>query len=164
MRPGDLAIKRGVHVAMCVDSTFTLADFWPANGSEDENEGDQGGEGRVVPFYDTLGWEGCIEMMDALGNQTWVGPNHEYRLVSGGSSGGSASASITEDGYWGPDTTRAMQAHYGTYVDGIFGEADIVKIKSDLFAGVYGTAGTMDRATVWQIQHQLNGGVWPLRL
>ena len=150
-------------------------------------------------------------MMDALGNQTWVGPNHEYRLVSGGSSGGSASASITEDGYWGPDTTRAMQAHYGTYVDGIvshqwepnvaansevllrsswegdytatgspmiralqadigteqdgiFGEADIVKIKSDLFAGVYGTAGTMDRATVWQIQHQLNGGVWPLRL
>ena len=63
----------------------------------------------------------------------------------------------------GSPLIRALQADLGTAVDGIFGPNDILAIKA-LFGGLYGNSSTLDVATVWEIQHQLNGGVWPLRL
>ena len=34
----------------------------------------------------------------------------------------------------------------------------------NLFGGAYGYSTTLSTAAVWEIQHQLNGGVWPLHL
>lgn len=127
---------------------------------------------------------------------------------SGGSTTVPGGGSIAEDGYWGSETTRAFQRHYGTPEDGtvshqwepniranpvlttgwlcdetLIGSTVIRAIQRDLgveadgimgpntigaiynlFGGAYGYSTTLSTAAVWEIQHQLNGGVWPLHL
>jgi len=89
MRPGDIAlyVNPGYngssafgHAAMCIDSNFTLAEFYPGNGLQDAYAGDQGGEGRIVPYYNYTGssswesgWTYCLELKDEIGNQAWGG-------------------------------------------------------------------------------------------
>lgn len=196
MRPGDLALRsyETGHVAMCMDSSFTLAEFLPNEGGDPDE-----------PYYD-FGWNICLELSDAIGNMTW----------SESGSGGGTGSSIDEDGLWGRETTRALQNHYGTTpdgevwhqwapnirenpvlvdgwlcddsllgspviraiqsnlgvapVDGIMGQDTITAI-NNLFAGNYvadkdnpDTYKYLSTGAVWEIQHQLNGGVWPLQL
>ena len=103
MRPGDLMLRPAVgdaigHVAMCIASDFSLAEFTTAGA---------GGPG-VRPFYD-FPWTICLELSDSIGNKTWSG-------TGGGTTTG---GQIGVDGYWGTATTSALQRHYGTTVDGI---------------------------------------------
>ena len=63
----------------------------------------------------------------------------------------------------GSTVIRALQSDLGVEADGIMGPATISAIY-DLFGGAYGHSTTLSAAAVWEIQHQLNGGVWPLHL
>ena len=63
----------------------------------------------------------------------------------------------------GSPLIRAMQADLGTETDGIFGPQDVLAIKR-LFGGKYGAGDVMTTESVWELQHQLNGGIWPKQL
>lgn len=109
MRPGDLMLRPSTdyaigHVAMCVASDFSLAEFTTNSA---------GGPG-IRSFYN-FPWTICLEFLDSIGNRTWSGSDGG----TGGGTGGAANGSISIDGYWGSATTSALQRHYGTVVDGI---------------------------------------------
>lgn len=52
-------------------------------------------------------------------------PNTGGNTGSGGSTGGSNTSSLVVDGYWGMDTTRALQKKYGTPQDGVISSQDV---------------------------------------
>ena len=160
-------------------------------------------EGNTGYAGDTSGW---VARQTRYYDATIAGV---IRPPYDGSAGSSMGTAIAEDGYWGRETTAALQRHYGTVVDGevwhqwepnvtanpvlirdswmcdttalgspliramqadlgteidgIFGAPYILAIKT-LFGGYYGDSETMTQACVWELQHQLNGGIWPKHL
>lgn len=179
-QPGDLyvyskAIHGDGHTAMCCTAVPDMLIELVYAGAQ------------KVAFHEFgSGWDGTLEYV--------------------GSGGGSVT--IAEDGYWGTETTKAFQRHYGLTVDGLvqhqssafvqanpnltsgwqcdstglgspviraiqqnFGitssgvmNVETVQIIKELFDGIYGRSNTLDGATIWEIQHQLNGGIWPYHL
>ena len=78
---------------------------------------------------------------------------------------------LCDDTLLGSPVIRAIQSNLGVApVDGIMGQDTITAI-NNLFAGNYvadkdnpDTYKYLSTGAVWEIQHQLNGGVWPLQL
>ncbi len=194
MRPGDLMLRPSSeghigHVAMCVGSDFSLAEFTTAKA---------GGPG-IRSFYD-FPWTICLELADNVGNKTWTGST-DGGSTDGGSTGSEA---LVVDGYWGEATTRALQRHYKKVVDGIVShqwqpnidanpalttgwEGDYTAIGSPLIRelqtdlgtdvdGIFGGAditslqkrcGTVADGVLWgpspcvmEMQRRLNAGMW----
>lgn len=182
MRPGDLAIQEGVHVAMCVADDFTIAEFWPANGDFDEDEGDQGGEGIIRGFHNMVAWNGCLELKDSIGNRTWSGS-----ATGGGTTGGSTSISSMQSilngklsafGLSGVSLTgsydtqtqkglvRLLQASQnydfgcGLAVDGYIGAATAAAMD----AHPVGSGGETQGNDCWAVKAMLVGNGWELDL
>lgn len=113
---GDIYLNENNHTAMCTSAEpdmmaeFAISENYTIHGAE----GDQTGwECQVVPYhnYGNGGWDGKL---------VYVGPQPDgsQPQPSGGDEGGYHGAQIAVDGYWGRDTTAALQAYFGTVVDG----------------------------------------------
>ena len=70
---------------------------------------------------------------------------------------------MCDDTLLGSPVIKAIQGDLGVTVDGIMGPNTIAAIYN-LFGGAYGHSSTLTTAAVWEIQHQLNGGIWPTHL
>lgn len=169
MRPGDLALypsgtgSRPGHVAMCVDSNFSLAEFTTPSA---------GGPG-VKAFYD-YPWTVCLELPDSIANRTWG---------SGSSGGGTSSiksmqsmlngklssfgqGSVSVDGIYGQQTQRGLvrllQASdnidygYSLSVDGIVGPATLAAVNAHQIGYGHETTGN----DVWAVKAMLVGNGW----
>ncbi len=194
MRPGDLAIRDDEsddrHVAMCIDYVFTFADFVPVFGGQiGERNGSYGWTG-CIELADSVAnqpWNGVgldgggvvgqIEENGLWGCATTSALQRRYGTPVDGivshqwAPNVQANSAVLLSESWQTDETaigstviRALQADLGTEVDGIFGAADILALKNGIFGGVYGSTDVMTSACVWELQHQLNGGVWPTRI
>lgn len=183
LEAGDVCLNEADHVEMYIGN----GQLCGAHANHDGAQGDSsGGEISIQGYYD-YPWDVILRPP---------------------ADGGSTAASIAEDGYWGTETTAALQRHYGIVVDGevwhqwapnvqanpvltsgwicdetLLGSPVIRAIQNDLgvkadgimgsdtieaiynlFGGAYGHSTTLSTAAVWEIQHQLNGGVWPMHL
>lgn len=108
LKPGDILLNDTHHTCMVVrghgrDAIIAQASIDERGKARGGRAGDQtGGETNERKAYAYRhGWD-CI--LRYTGAQTAPSP----------STGG-----IAVDGYWGPDTTRALQRHFGTPVDGV---------------------------------------------
>lgn len=108
LQPGDILLNDTHHTCMVVrghgrDAIIAQASIDERGEARGGRAGDQtGGETNERKAYVYRhGWD-CI--LRYTGAQTAPSP----------SAGG-----IAVDGYWGPDTTRALQRHFGTPVDGV---------------------------------------------
>lgn len=121
-RPGDILLNEAYHVCMVVSGYGYSAMI--AQASIDENgrasggqAGDQtGNETNVRPIYTYAhgGWD-CI--LRYAGEQVQPDPDPAPVVVTPDPE--PASYGLETDGYWGSDTTRALQDYYNTPVDGI---------------------------------------------
>ena len=167
MRPGDLALRpknTGMaygHVAMCVASDFSLAEFTTASA---------GGPG-VRAYYD-YPWTICLELPDSIADRVW-----------GGSSGGDASvrsmqgllngkldafglARVSATGAYDAQTqaglVRLLQASdnldyaCGLAVDGVAGAAT----RAAMDAHPVGLGHETQGNDVWAVKAMLVGNGW----
>lgn len=118
-QPGDIYLNQVHHTAMCwtaepdVLMQFSISE----NGTVDGREGDQTGYESNVKAYYNYPWDGKLVY---VGPQPAGSGTMEPGVPSGQPSegGDSSKVGISVDGYWGEETTRALQTHYGTVVDG----------------------------------------------
>lgn len=110
LQPGDILLNDTHHVCMVVrghgrDAIIAQASIDERGKASGGRAGDQtGGETNERKVYTYRhGWD-CI--LRYTGAQTAPNPSP-------------STGKIAVDGYWGPDTTRALQRHFGTPVDGV---------------------------------------------
>lgn len=110
LQPGDILLNDTHHVCMVVrghgrNAIIAQASIDERGKASGGRGGDQtGGETNERKVYQYRhGWD-CI--LRYVGAQTAPKPSP-------------STGRITVDGYWGPDTTRALQRHFGTPVDGV---------------------------------------------
>lgn len=110
LQPGDILLNDMHHVCMVVrghgrDAIIAQASIDERGRASGGRGGDQTGretnERKVYQY--SHGWN-CI--LRYTGAQTAQKPS-------------APAGKIAVDGYWGPDTTRALQRHFGTPVDGV---------------------------------------------
>lgn len=116
LRTGDILLNESYHTAMYVGNgkiaQASANEYGTAYGGK---PGDQGrpngiGETNVIAFYVySHGWDGVLRYVgdDPGGGDT---PTPSPSPSTSG---------IDVDGYWGPDTIRALQTALGTPVDGV---------------------------------------------
>lgn len=194
MRPGDLMLKPKPsddaigHVAMCIANDFSLAEFTTDNvggpgvrgfydfpwtvclelndsiGNQTWSGSSTGGSGTGGPIAEDGVW----------GKATTAAMQRHYGTVADGEVWHQWRPNIDanpvlgegwmcDETLLGSPVIRALQSDLGVSADGIMGPATISAIY-DLFGGAYGHSTTLSAAAVWEIQHQLNGDVWPLHL
>lgn len=115
---GDIYLNETYHTAMC----WTAEPDIMMQFSISETGGISGQQG------DQTGWESNIKAYANYGHGGWdgklvyVGPkrdgSNDVVPVQPSAPETPAQNGIDVDGYWGKDTTSALQRHYGTYVDG----------------------------------------------
>lgn len=116
---GDIYLNEVHHTAMCwsAEPDILMQFSISENGTISGVQGDQtGAESNIRDYYD-YPWDGKL---------VYVGPQPENSgslSPSDPSSepaqpGDSTVFGLDEDGYWGADTTRALQTYFGTAVDG----------------------------------------------
>lgn len=118
-QPGDIYLNIVHHTAMCwtaepdVLMQFSISE----NGTVSGQQGDQTGYESNVKGYYNYPWDGKLVY---VGPQPAGSGTMEPGVPSGQpSEGGDPSQfGLTEDGYWGTETTKALQTYYGTVVDG----------------------------------------------
>lgn len=113
---GDIYLNEGNHTAMCTSAEpdmmaeFAISENYTIHGVE----GDQTGwECQVVPYhnYGNGGWDGKLVY---IGQQ----PDGSQQEEPSGDEPGGIGIQVAVDGYWGRDTTAALQTYFGTVVDG----------------------------------------------
>lgn len=189
LEAGDICLNEVHHVEMYIGN----GQLCGAHGNYDNVQGDSsGGEISAGAYYD-YPWD-VILRPPADGGSTGDGGSIGTSIAEDGYWGTETMAAFQRhygtvvDGevwhQWAPNiqanpvlTTgwvcdetllgspviRAIQGDLGVTADGIMGPDTIAAIYS-LFGGAYGSSTTLSTGVVWEIQHQLNGGVWPLRL
>ena len=118
-QPGDIYLNQVHHTAMCwtaepdVLMQFSISE----NGTVSGQQGDQTGYESNIKAYYNYPWDGKLVY---VGPQPAGSGSMEPGVPSGEpSEGGDPSQfGLTEDGYWGAETTKALQTYYGTVVDG----------------------------------------------
>lgn len=108
LQPGDILLNDAHHVCMVVrghgrDAIIAQASIDERGKASGGRGGDQtGGETNERQAYVyRRGWD-CI-----------------LRYTGAQTAPSASAGKIAVDGYWGPDTTRALQRHFGTPVDGV---------------------------------------------
>ena len=116
---GDIYLNEANHTALCVSAEpdmmaqFSIAE----NGGIHGAQGDQTGWECNITAYKNYPWDGKLVYVGP--QPTSAGQGSAPEVKPGEDSDTNNTYPIAVDGWWGNDTTTALQRHYGTPVDGV---------------------------------------------